>query len=619
MKSCGTCQEEFDDRRVFCPNDGATLEPASDPMIGIVLDGKYRIEERLGRGGMGAVYRARHLLIGDTVAIKVLRTDLAESRDAVERLRREARAARHLRNPHVIQVIDFSATADGLVYLVMDFVDGQSLRELLARESRLEPVRAAVLVTQIAGALDDAHAHGIVHRDLKPDNVMVETLADGSEFVRVLDFGIAKLGGDTRPSTLTADDVILGTPCYLSPEQCGAGEVGGWSDVYSLGVLAYELVTGRVPFDGAKPTEVARKHLFSEPRPPGELAPGLGEQAEATILKAMAKEPEDRYASAGAFAAAFEAAVGREGLADTATLSRRAVVPETARILGRPTDQEVRSPRRRTPGWLPWALLALSGAVLATVLVIPRSGTSPASPPSSSPAAPDSMVLVPAGEFLMGSSTGREDCQDEHPPRAVFLPDFFIDRTEVTNAEYRAFCDATSRPYPPPPGWDAGYFEKGDMPVINVTWKDASDYAKWAGKRLPTEAEWEKAARGTDGRTYPWGEALRAGLTTLDGRADGFDAIAPVGSFPDGASPYGCLDMVGNVYEWTADWYAPYPGSDGSWDRRGDTGFKKRVVRGGDFKGRLDRPFGITRASERFCEPPDYRGANLGFRCVRTP
>jgi formylglycine-generating enzyme required for sulfatase activity/tRNA A-37 threonylcarbamoyl transferase component Bud32 len=631
MKQCPVCNEEFDEQRVFCPRDGATLvaDAARDPLVGRVLDGKYRLEARLGRGGMGDVYRARHMLIGDLVAIKVLRRDLIESSDAVERLRREARAARHLRNPHAIHVIDFSATEDGIVYLVMEYVEGQSLRDLLARERTLSPARAAAIVAQIAPALDEAHQHGIVHRDLKPDNVMIERGGDGGDFVRVLDFGIAKFdGGDTRGGALTSEDVILGTPYYLSPEQCGAGPVGPWSDVYSLGVLLYELTTGAVPFDGRTPMEIASRHLFSTPRPPRELAPDLSEEAQAVILKAMAKDPRDRYASAGELASAFAVAVGagasRLETADVASGPLRGPAPPTARVAHRITEPdpiartthgaELAVPSRSRRAWFAVAAVALVIGAFALWLMVsgPRGARSPA------PAA--EMVFVPAGEFLMGSDTTRRECQDEHPPHSVFVPAFYIDRTEVTNTQFRAFCDATGRPYPPGPGWDPNYFlEKPDYPVINVTWKEAGDYAKWAGKRLPTEAEWERAARGDDERTYPWGNEVRPGVVTVDGTSDGYANTAPVGSFPEGAGPYGCVDLIGNVFEWTADWYDAYPGSDGSWDEKGDTGFKKRVIRGGAYTGRIDAPDGIARASERFCEKPEYRSENLGFRCAKTP
>ncbi len=649
MKRCPRCSQEFEDRRIFCPTDGATLRTVEgiDPLVGRVLDGKYAIEESLGRGGMGAVYRARHLLIGDEVAIKILRPEMAKDEDAVERLRREAQAARHLRNPHTINVIDFSATEDGLVFLVMEFVRGRSLREVLRDERRLDLRRVAAIVVQIADGLDHAHRQGIVHRDLKPDNVMLEPAEPDREVVRVLDFGIAKLSDtDTKLRTLTSDDTILGTPCYLSPEQCGTGEVGPRSDVYSLGIMLYEMVTGDVPFDGRSAIEVARQHLFAQPEPPRARNTSLSSQAEAVILRALAKEPEDRYGSAGELAGAFEEAVSRLGdgeIAHTVEIDGRSALAkaETGRVEQRdtapdrvPARETVADTRAEVPrtayglagtlagrprrGWL-WVVVALGLVAAAAAWPVARMlrGSEVAREPFAG------MVRVPAGPFRMGSDTTRVDCQDEHPPHTVDLPEFYIDRTEVTNAQFRAFCDATGREYPPNPGWDADYFlGKPEYPVINVTWKDAGDFAKWAGKRLPTEAEWEKAARGADGLRYPWGNELRAGVTTVAGMADGYENSAPVGSFPDGASPYGCLDMVGNVFEWTEDWYAAYPGSDGSWDQRGDTGFKKRVVRGGSFTARpeiVDASGGVARASERFCEMPDYRTVNLGFRCAKTP
>ena len=626
MKRCPVCAGEFEDRRIFCPHDGATLRTVdtADALVGRVLDGKYAVEEHLGRGGMGSVYRARHLLIGDEVAIKVLRPEMAQNEDAVERLRREARAARHLRNAHTINVTDFSATEDGLVYLVMEFVRGRSLRDLLRAEGRLDPLRAARIAVQVADGLDHAHQHGIVHRDLKPDNVMIAEGPDGTEIVRVLDFGIAKLTeAETKLRTLTNEDTILGTPCYLSPEQCSGGAVGPWTDVYSLGVMLFETTTGDVPFDGRTALEVARQHLMADPPSAKRRNPALDAEVDAVFARALAKEPEDRYPSAGAFAAAFAAAVGAgagAALAPTAAAPRergaggrptRAVPRETVPDApARDTAPEAKRPRA---AWrLPVAVVLVVGAVAGLGWAV-FGGRSPA--PARDPFA--GMVLVTAGPFTMGSDTTRPDCQDEHPVHVVDLPAYYIDRTEVTNAEYRAFCDATGRAYPSNPGWDADYFlSRPTHPVINVSWKDAGDFAKWAGKRLPTEAEWEKAARGTDARAYPWGAAFVPGATTVAGSADGFEYTAPVGSFPAGASPYGCLDMAGNVFEWTADWYQPYPGSDGSWDTKGDTGFKKRVVRGGSFTA---EPDAVARTSERYCEPPDYRTVNLGFRCAKTP
>lgn len=651
MKRCPACNGEFDNRRIFCPDDGVTLRSveADDPMLGRVIEGKYAVEEQLGRGGMGAVYRARHLLIGDHVAIKVLRADLSDHEDAIERLRREARATRNLKSPHTVGVIDFSATEDGMVYLVMEFVQGTVLRTTLESERRLGLGRVVGIVNQIAEALDQAHEHGIIHRDLKPDNVMLESGKDGRDFVRVLDFGIAKLSStETKLRTLTTDDVILGTPCYLSPEQCGSGAVGPWSDVYSLGVMIFEMVTGQVPFDGRSALDVARQHMFSEPPMPSKILPGLSEPVEAVILRSLAKDPEDRYRSAGELARAFDQAVALAGpddlaatldvvkpptpdLHDTGARPRSVTLGEldadvttppgrkdTSRIaFDVPPTESTRKPGRRT-----WVLVVVSIFVLCVSgWVIVQSKIFRTSRPSTDVAS--DMVLIPAGRFQMGSDTARPDCQDEHPPHAVDLPAFYLDRTEVTNQEYKAFCDATGRQYPPEPGWDPEYFlGKPDYPVINVTWQDANDFAKWMGKRLPTEAEWERAARGDDGRLYPWGDKPQDGVTTVAGLSDGYEYTAPVGSFPAGASPFGCLDMIGNVYEWVDDWYQPYPGSDGSWDQKGDTGYKKRCIRGGSFTAKaelVDATGGIPRASERYCEKPDYRSVNLGFRCAKTP
>jgi formylglycine-generating enzyme required for sulfatase activity len=229
------------------------------------------------------------------------------------------------------------------------------------------------------------------------------------------------------------------------------------------------------------------------------------------------------------------------------------------------------------------------------------------------------MVLVPAGPFVMGTDERRPNCDDERPAHVVDLPAYYIDVTEVTNEQYRLFCDGTGREYPPPPGWDSDYFlAKPDYPVVNVTWKDADDYAKWAGKRLPTEAEWEKAARGVDERKYPWGNELQPRVAAGPGAEDGYEYMAPVGRFPAGASPYGCQDMIGNVFEWVADWYDRYPGSE-NWDTRGDTGVVKRVCRGGSYRSIDGEESGMARASTRFCEKPEYRSVNLGFRCARTP
>jgi sulfatase modifying factor 1 len=227
------------------------------------------------------------------------------------------------------------------------------------------------------------------------------------------------------------------------------------------------------------------------------------------------------------------------------------------------------------------------------------------------------MVRVPAGEFIMGRNDGAED---ERPQRQVWLDEFFIDRTEVTNAQFKSYCDATGRIYPNNPNWDADYFlSRPNYPVINITWEQARGYCEWARKRLPTEAEWEKAARGTDGRLYPWGNAWADSAANLAGilHTDSYDRAAPVGSFPAGASPWGVLDMAGNVWEWCADAYQldyysksppknpPGPDISSAW----------RVVRGGGYTS----PKSDAETTNRSKNKPDLVIHHLGCRCAWSP
>src|SRR5262249_3282035 len=229
------------------------------------------------------------------------------------------------------------------------------------------------------------------------------------------------------------------------------------------------------------------------------------------------------------------------------------------------------------------------------------------------PSPPQSpMVMVPAGEFIMGTNKGPID--NEKPQRKVYLPAFYIDVYEVTNAEFKLFCDATGHPYPENPAWDPNYFlTKPTNPVINVTWYDANTYAQWVGKRLPTEEEWEKAARGTDGRLWPWGKDFNTSLANLEGKEDGYDYTAPIGSFRAGASIYGALDMTGNVWEWTSSIYKPYPDSPDN-DKRYQQ--ENRVIRGGGYQS----PSNILRgAAFRFPSEPDQAYEATGFRCAKNP
>ncbi len=222
------------------------------------------------------------------------------------------------------------------------------------------------------------------------------------------------------------------------------------------------------------------------------------------------------------------------------------------------------------------------------------------------------MVWVPAGEFLMGS-TDDEGVRDERPQRKVYLDGYWMYKTEVTVAQYRKFCEATNREMPEAPEW--GW--KEDHPVVNVSWQDAADYARWAGASLPTEAQWEKAARGTDGRVFPWGNEWDAGACA-NSVSWSLKGTKPVGSCPAGASPYGCVDMAGNAWEWCADWYdeAYYGNEAPSRNPPGPASGGYRVLRGGSW---YDVSYGSFRCAYRYYCLPDYRYNNSGFRCSRTP
>ena len=310
-----------------------------DSFLGRVLDEKYRLDARLGEGGMGTVYRATHLLIERPVAVKVLNSRLVTDEAARERFRREARAAGRLRHTNAVAVTDFGETSDGLVYIVMELLEGRSLREMLAAEAPLEAARAVSLMLQTSAAVGAAHEEGIIHRDLKPGNIFVVQRPSVPHIVKVLDFGIAKLATDATdggsPITLTEAGVMIGTPRYMSPEQCDGAPLTPASDVYSLGVILYEMLTGEPPFTGATPLSVALKHSAEAPRPPREINQNIPPEIEEVVLHALEKKPADRPPDAGALRRELYAVSERLGLGHSAGFS--APTLETLRDAGTET------------------------------------------------------------------------------------------------------------------------------------------------------------------------------------------------------------------------------------------------------------------------------------------
>src|SRR5713226_1427581 len=286
VRFCSNCGAELRDRHASARN-GVTQEEeitqwqtvkkgqevtivddGGDGFVGSTIAEKYRIDAKLGAGGMGAVCRATRLLIGDEVAVKILHSEQGDPR-AAERFRREAQAAARLKHANAVNLYDFGVTDDGLQYLVMELVEGESLRQMIKQRGPLTPSASAEIISQVCAALDEAHRHSIIHRDIKPDNIIVNVSATGLR-VKVLDFGIAKLRDDVA-GNLTQTGSILGTPHYMSPEQCLGEELDSRADIYSLGVVLYEMLTGTVPFNSPTPAAVVVQHVNQSPAPPNVL------------------------------------------------------------------------------------------------------------------------------------------------------------------------------------------------------------------------------------------------------------------------------------------------------------------------------------------------------------
>ncbi|MCL4251273.1 MAG: SUMF1/EgtB/PvdO family nonheme iron enzyme [Anaerolineae bacterium] len=577
----------------------------SSALIGKNL-GKTRVESVIGHGGMAAVYLGFQEDLGRQVAIKVLEHTPHIDNELVARFKREARTIAGLQHPHILPLHDYGEN-EGLLYLVFPYVRGGSLGDAL-KTGALSQVRIEAILRQVASALDYAHRQGVLHRDIKPNNILL----DGEGNAVLADFGIARLMQDvTGTDPLTHSGGIIGTPAYMSPEQAEGQPLDGRSDLYSLAIVVYELLAGHRPFQAETPVSLLMKQV-NEPPPLLPYSPAINR----VMQQALAKSPDDRYPTATAFAEAFSAALQEETLATEVIKTVSDYLP--SQVPGEPPTTASYKPPARMDQRL--SLGALAVLVIATIVALAttNSGGTPAVAivltgtidPSAAPALAEmpthvadeaaaglpqmqdfdgyEMVLVPPGCFMMGDQgDGGEQCVDAP---------FWIDRFEVTNAQYGSHGEWT-----------------GDQrPRESVTWFEARDFCEARGGRLPSEREWEYAARGPDSLEYPWGAAFSQKLVvSAETRASG-EGPAPVGSIPDGASWVGALDMSGNVWEWTNSLYRDYPYADDGRESRTDSG--DRVIRGGSYLAND----GYVRSANRAGFDPALRWGDVGFRCVRA-
>ncbi len=289
----GSARRIDEDPEVDGRHSGVSRAP--DALIGTIIDRRYRVEALLGEGGMGLVYRVTHTELHKTLAIKVLRSQNTQDEEVLARFKREAQSASNIGNEHIVDIIDFGTLPDGSTYFVMECLEGLDLIDTIDSVQRLPEGRAVHIARQICLALGAAHDAGIVHRDLKPENVFLVRRGDDQDFVKVLDFGIAKVAN--RPHRLTRDGEVLGTPHYMSPEQCAGGDIDHRTDIYSLGVLLYEMVTGHVPHDADTMMGILTKHMYEEALSPTVRVSKLSTELERIIMRSLEKKPADRYQS----------------------------------------------------------------------------------------------------------------------------------------------------------------------------------------------------------------------------------------------------------------------------------------------------------------------------------
>jgi formylglycine-generating enzyme required for sulfatase activity len=595
---CDKCGEEVPAAALYCPFCGQkravgteSPELQKGPEEGRLIANRYRIESEISRGGTGALYQAFDTKLEQSVAIRMIPEELTRNPLALKALKKEVQTAINLTHPNIVKLHNYEEYEEE-VFLVMEWVEGESLATRIAERGKLPVEEALDISLQILEALAYTHSQNIIHRDLQPGNILLSR--EGK--VKIANPNIDQVLKDILLRYSRAAPDTSGILLYMAPEQIRGKHIDARTAIYALGVCLSEMLSGHPPF---KTGAVEYQILNEMPEP----IPNIPQWLNSIILKCLEKDPDARFQSTAEIKEALNVGVGF-------------IRPEE-----KPAEPSVGigfiRPGRRL-------LIAAAAFILICLLSIAgylyfgmkereeiREEVKVA---DKALAVKKGMIYIPEGEFIMGGK-GRDA---EKPVHKVYLSAFYIDKYEVTVDEYAA-CVKAGVCNKPGTGKNCNYgeTERGNHPINCVTWYDAYGYCRWAGKRLPTEAEWEKAARGTDGRKYPWGDTeVTCSYAVMNdgGPGCGTERTWPVGSKPKGASPYGLMDMAGNVWEWVMDWYdKDYYKNSTDRNPEGPDSGRYRVYRGGSWNYIARR----QRAADRSGYFPDKYFDFVGFRCAR--